>query len=99
VSRIILSDDIADDFDRILDHFARHDSAEGPAQIAAIVEAIDILADHPEIGRPAGRGKRELIIGRGVHGFIALYRFVPSIDTVFVFAIRAQREGGYGRAV
>lgn len=28
---------------------------------------------------------------------IALYRYAALVDTVFVLAIRAQREGGYAR--
>lgn len=40
---------------------------------------------------------RELIIGRGSRGYVALYRYVPEIDTVFVLAIRSQREAGYKR--
>ena len=35
---------------------------------------------------------RELVIGHGSHGYVALYQFVPEIDVVFVLAIRAQRE-------
>ena len=39
----------------------------------------------------------ELVIGRRTHGYIALYRYVAVIDTVFVLAIRSQREAGYVR--
>jgi toxin ParE1/3/4 len=38
-----------------------------------------------------------LVIGRGTHGYVALYRYVAVIDTVFVLAIRSQREAGYVR--
>jgi hypothetical protein len=31
-------------------------------------------------------------------GYVALYRYVEQADTVFVLAIRSQREAGYGRA-
>ena len=49
------------------------------------------------MGRPVKGGKRELVIGREERGYIALYRFVASIDTVFVLAIRIQHERGYKR--
>ena len=62
-----------------------------------IIQAIDILAHSPHIGRPAGGDKRELIIGRDAHGYIALYSYVAPLDTVFVLAIRSQREAGYSR--
>ena len=42
-------------------------------------------------------GKRELIIGRARRGYVALYRYVSAIDTVFVLAVRAQREDGFKR--
>lgn len=45
--------------------------------------------------RPVANAKRELVIGRRSHGYVALYRFVSEIDTVFVLAIRSQREAGY----
>jgi toxin ParE1/3/4 len=35
--------------------------------------------------------------GRGSRGYVALYRYVPEVDTVFLLAIRSQREAGYAR--
>ena len=92
-----LAPEIFDDFNRFLDHMARFEVEEAPARIGEIVQAIQILTHSPLIGRPVRGGKRELVIGRNSHGYIALYRFVASIDTVFVLAIRSQRESGYKR--
>ncbi len=61
------------------------------------MQAIEVLTQSPLIGRPVKDGKRELVIGRGSRGYIALYRFVAAIDTVFVLAIRSQREAGFKR--
>ena len=61
------------------------------------VESIDILKRSPMIGRPLPSGLRELIIGRGSRGYVALYRYVPESDVVFVLAIRSQPEAGYSR--
>ena len=83
------------DFDRFFDHLARTSANEAPARIADLLEAVDILAHSPLIGRPFRDGKRELVIGRGNHGYVALYRYVPDIDTVFVLAFRSQRESGF----
>jgi hypothetical protein len=47
------------------------------------------------IGRPVEDGQRELVIGRAARGYVALYRYVAAIDTVFLLAVRAQREDGY----
>jgi superfamily II DNA or RNA helicase len=35
------------------------------------------------------------IIGRATRGYVALYRYVAALDTVFVLAVRAQREDGF----
>lgn len=97
MAHIELAPEILDDFDRILDHLARFAVADAQARIAEIMQAAQILTHSPLIGRPARDGKRELVIGRDSRGYIALYRYVASIDTVFVLAIRAQREQGYKR--
>ena len=76
---------------------ARFEAADAPGRIGEIVQAIQVLTHSPLIGRPVKGGMRELVIGRGSHGYVALYRFVASIDTVFILAIRSQREAGYGR--
>ena len=54
-----------------------------------------MLETNPLIGRPSEGGKRELVIGRGSRGYVALYRYVREIDTVIVLAIRGQKEAGY----
>ncbi len=97
MTRIELAVEVFDDFDRFFEHMTRF-AIEDPAdRIAEIVQTIQVLARSPLIGRPVTGGKRELIIGRGARGYVALYRFVASIDTVFVLAIRSQREQGYKR--
>ena len=64
-----------------------------------IIQALQILSHSPLIGRRVKAGKRELVIGQDSHGYVALYRFVKLIDTVFVLAIRSQREDGFSREV
>lgn len=92
MAEVELAPEVLDDFDRILEHLARFEVADAQARITGIIEAVQILTHSPLIGRPVRGGKRELVIGRGSHGYLALYRFVASIDTVFVLAIRSQRE-------
>lgn len=91
MTRIELAPQVFDDFD----HIAQFDAQAGPERMDEILEAIQILAHSPQIGRPVKGGKRELVIGRATRGYVALYRYVASIDTVFVLALRAQRERGY----
>ncbi|MFA7292121.1 MAG: type II toxin-antitoxin system RelE/ParE family toxin [Rhodocyclaceae bacterium] len=97
MSRIELAPEVREDFERILDHLDQYQVESPVARIHEIVEAIGVLETNPLIGRPAESGKRELVIGRRSHGYVALYRYVTEIDTVFVLAIRAQREAGFGR--
>jgi toxin ParE1/3/4 len=95
MSRIELAPEVGDDLDRILEFVLSHDGAEAPARIEDIIRAIDVLERNPLIGRPARADLRELVIGRGARGYIALYRYVAELDAVFVLAIRAQKEAGF----
>lgn len=95
MSRIELAPELGEDFDRILEHLAQY-QAENPAlRIRAIIEAFNVLELNPLIGRSVGNDKRELVIGRRSRGYVALYRYVAELDTVFVLALRSQREVGY----
>jgi toxin ParE1/3/4 len=95
VPRIELAPQVLDDFDRFPDHLARYDASDAQQRIGDIVQALEVLATSPLIGRPVKGGKRELVIGRASRGYVALYRYVPAIDIVFVLAFRSQREAGY----
>ena len=97
MARIELAPEVGDDIDRILEHLARYEAEGLSARIAEIMQAIAILEQNPLIGRPAENGKRELVIGRRSRGYVALYRHVAAIDSVFVLALRSQREAGYVR--
>lgn len=97
MARVEMAPEVLDDFDRILEYQAQHKVAEGAVRVMETVRAIDVLAHNPLIGRPVSNGKRELVIGRKARGFLALYQYVDEIDTVFVLAIRSQREAGYAR--
>ena len=97
MSRIELLPGVADDFDRIFDHIAAYAVTDAASRIQDIREALKVLEYNPLIGRPVAGDKRELVIGRRSRGYVALYRYVTAIDTVFVLAVRSQREAGYTR--
>ena len=88
---------VMEDFDRFLDHMLAHDVADAAQRIGEIVNALDLLVAHPLIGRPVAHDHRELVLGRGTRGYVALYQYLPELDTVFILAIRSQREAGYAR--
>ena len=65
------------------------------SRVADIIGAIDVLERNPLIGRVVRMDLRELVIGQRARGYVALYRYVAELDTVFVLAIRGQKEAGY----
>jgi plasmid stabilization system protein ParE len=97
VARIELAPEVGEDLARIVDHLEHHEATHFAARVDEIIGAIGILATNPLIGRPSGDDKRELVIGRGAHGYVALYRYVPTLGTVFVLAVRGQREAGFSQ--
>jgi len=95
MAHIEFSRTFADDIDRIIDHLLQHDAVGIDARIREILSAIDVLGENPRIGRRVDAGRRELVIGRETHGYLALYRYTMASDTVHILAIRSQREAGY----
>lgn len=63
----------------------------------AIERHFSMLEDAPEMGRPFPEEPplRELVIGFGDSGYVALYRYEPAEDAVFILAVRHQKEAGY----
>jgi plasmid stabilization system protein ParE len=98
MSRIELAPEVANDLDRILDHLLKHEIADAESRIHNIIRAVDVLESNPLIGRPVRADLGELVIGRGASGYVALYRHLAEIDTVFILAIRGQKEAGYARS-
>jgi plasmid stabilization system protein ParE len=95
LAQLIYSLRALSDLERLTDFLLEADPPAAPATIGLITEAVQVLANHPEIGRPAESGLRELIISRGRSGYVALYSFEVGYDTVLVLAVRHQREAGY----
>lgn len=95
MARVELAPEVGDDLDRMFDHVARHDLDGAAARIREIIDAISVLETSPMIGRAAAGELRELIIGKRTRGYVALYRYAATLDTVFLLALRGQREAGY----
>lgn len=61
-----------------------------------IINAVKVLGQQPQIGRPVEEMPmefREWLIDFGESGYVALYRF--DRDEVTILAVRQQREIGY----
>jgi plasmid stabilization system protein ParE len=71
------------DLERLFDFLAEHNPK------------LELLADHPLLGRQAEDGRRELILSRGRFGYVAKYRWVPAEDVILILAVRHQLEAGY----
>ncbi len=97
MTRIELAPEVGEDIGRILDHPSASEPADGSKRLGEIIAALDILEQHPMIGRPVRGSLCELVIGRRSQGSIALYRYFPELDAVFVLAIRSQLDAGYSR--
>ena len=97
MARIEVAPGVLDDFDRFQAHWDKFEVTDAADRIQEIVAALDILRYSPLIGRPARGGKRELVIGRGSRGYIALYRYLSRLDMVVVLALRSQTEKGHKR--
>ncbi len=83
------------DLERLADFLLEAHPAEAVEIMGLITSAVEMLKNHPLVGRPVESGLRELVISRGKTGYLALYRFEEHRDRVLVLAIRHQREAGY----
>lgn len=97
MTRIRFAPGVIEDLERIAAYLRDHESEHAEERAEEIVSAFDVLAGNPLIGRPIHGDNRELVMGRGSRGDVALYRYVDVTDTVIVMALRAQREAGYAR--
>jgi plasmid stabilization system protein ParE len=94
MTRIVLSEQVKVDFERIFEFLFEHAADTTVRRIQEIVAAIDILQASPKIGRPVALGQRELVISKG-GGYLALYRYDPIDDIAYVLAVKSQRERDY----
>jgi plasmid stabilization system protein ParE len=83
------------DLERLFDFVAEVDPERALARLASVRAAFEVLADHLLLGRVAENGRRELVLSRGMYGYIAKYRWLPTEDVVLILAVRHQREAGY----
>ena len=84
-----------------LDRCRRFLAAKAPQAAKRAGQAIErqflLLETRPDIGRPCLEPPelRELVIAFGDSGYVALYRYEPADDAVYVLAFRHQKEAGF----
>jgi plasmid stabilization system protein ParE len=92
VAQIVYTENALSNLERAFEFLAENDPTAAADAAAAIREAVEMLSDHPLVGRRVEGELRELVISYGRTGYVALYRFLPDRDLVRVLAIRHQRE-------
>lgn len=95
MARLIYSAQALEDLERLTDFLMSTEPTAATATVELVSEAIEVLGNHPFIGRSVENGLRELVISRGDSGYIALYGHEHLQDLVLVPTIRHQREAGY----
>lgn len=95
MARVEITERAFADLERLFEFIAAHNPSRARAQLFSVRRALELLADHPLMGRLAEEGRRELVLSRGRHGYIAKYRWLPNDEIVLILAVRHQLEAGY----
>lgn len=94
MSRLQFTQRAENDLERLTDFLLDQSQAAAESTTELVIDGLQILRQHPRIGRGRHDGLRELVISRGKTGYIALYRYDEIRDVARVLAIRHQRELG-----
>jgi len=95
--RVIITEGAAKGLERCRVFLAENNPQAAMRAGQAIGRQFALLETEPEIGRPFNDTPelRELIVPFGDTGYVALYRYEPKNDSVYVLAFRHQKEAGY----
>jgi plasmid stabilization system protein ParE len=94
--RLIWSPSALHDVQRLYRFLAEQSPDVARRAVQAIRAGVKVIAQHPEIGRPAEEMEpeyREWLINFGASGYIVLYRYDG--HTAVIVAVRHQKEAGY----
>jgi plasmid stabilization system protein ParE len=83
------------EIERLFVFLATENPKRAREKILSVRRALELLADHPLLGREAEDGRRELVLSRGRYGYLAKYRWLPAEDVILILAVRHQREAGF----
>ncbi len=95
MARLNLSARALEDLERLTSFLEELAPGAAPAALDSVIEALRVLIEHPQIGRRLDADLRELVISRGVTGYLALYEYDAALDAVEILRLRHQREAGY----
>ena len=92
MSRLQFIHRAGNDLDRLLDFLLKYSRTVAESTTELVIAGLQVLIQHPRIGRIRSDGLREPVISRGKTGYIALYRDDKIRDVARVLAIRHQRD-------
>ena len=95
MARVEITKHALADLERLFEFIAAKDPRRAREQLLSVRRALELLAEHPLLGRDAEDGRREIVLSRGRHGYVAKYRWLPEDDVVLVLAVRHQLEAGH----
>jgi len=97
VPRIIITEGATQGLERCRLFLAEKNPLAAARAARAIAQHFELLETEPEIGRPWEElpQLREILIPFGDSGFVALYRYEPNDNALYVLAFRHQKEAGY----
>ena len=95
MTRSVLAVAAAEDLERPVDFLLERLPEEAVQSVDTITDALNILEQHPRIGRPLACALRDLVIPGGKTGCLASYAYNEVADLVIVLAVRRQREQDY----
>jgi plasmid stabilization system protein ParE len=92
--RIVFSPKALLDLEQLTDFLIQIDKNAALVTLELIESAIQILSQHPFVGRTCDKHLRELVISRGKSGYVAIYNFDENKNAILICAIRHQKESG-----
>ena len=95
MARVVVTARALADPERLFDFLVEENPRRARQQLSSVRKALELLAEHPLLGRDAEDGRRELALSRGRSGYLAKYRWLPREDVVLILAVRHQREAGF----
>ena len=94
--RLIWSPSALHDVQRLYRFLAEQNPDAARRAVKAVRAGVKVIAQHPEIGRPAEEMEpeyREWLINFGDSGYLVLYRY--DANAAVILAVRHQKEVGY----
>jgi plasmid stabilization system protein ParE len=97
MSQVIITEGAAEGLERCRRLLATKSSEAARRAGQSIARHFLLLETAPDMGRPFPEEPvlRELVIPFGDSGYVALYRYEPNVNVVFVLSFRHQKEAGY----